>query len=403
MKDIDLPQIEKQEIIVNDIKFVIYHVFSIGTFLEFLKATESLDYRRRVAMALHRDISKEKRIDIPSVEEILNAPENPCQKYIEIVLNEHDKIKKYYGQNYSENDIYKRFYLSVLKYNKYITNIMRDSLQNIQEQLNKLVQSAAESIEYMNSMIKEGLKPLYDFQQQIESVINQISLTFPQINFEEWNENFKRWGEYGWTVCTPIIQLNQKIENVHEADKLALQYLNEQDMLVLFKELENMELNHDVLKEAIFCYNNKCFRACAMILCSMIDEKIYNIQSVRENKNEYRFKPNKFFEKLKEKCSKLDEKCKEEKILKQMFLLLEINNLISYLNKLFEQGYDFQLKTEVLNRNFLQHGMRKEPITEKECIQLFLALYNVIEVIDSLEVCLRKKNMSIIKIMQTNL
>lgn len=72
-----------------------------------------------------------------------------------------------------------------------------------------------------------------------------------------------------------------------------------------------------------------------------------------------------------------------------------MNNLIAYLTKLFENGKDFQLDTKVLNRNFLLPGMSKKNVSQKECKQLFLAVYNIKLIIEGVNGRLKKKNVNI--------
>ena len=69
-----------------------------------------------------------------------------------------------------------------------------------------------------------------------------------------------------------------------------------------------------------------------MILCSMIDGMIYKRQPVK--KDSRRKGDSKFFKKIKESGLKED-------LLQQSFFLLQMNNLIAYLTKLFENGNDF--------------------------------------------------------------
>ena len=72
------------------------------------------------------------------------------------------------------------------------------------------------------------------------------------------------------------------------------------------------------------------------------------------------------------------------------------------MKKLFEQGNDFQLKTSVLNRNFLLHGMNKKSICQKECKQLFLAVYNTKMVIDSFNTEAQNKKLNISRLLELN-
>ena len=72
-----------------------------------------------------------------------------------------------------------------------------------------------------------------------------------------------------------------------------------------------------------------------------------------------------------------------------------MDNLISYLTKLFENGNDFQLDSNVLNRNILLHGMNKKRVSKKECKQLFLAVYNTKLVIEGIHGRLKRKNFNL--------
>ena len=42
-------------------------------------------------------------------------------------------------------------------------------------------------------------------------------------------------------------------------------------------------------------------------------------------------------------------------------------------------GDDFVKEPDVINRNFVGHGMNRRKVRRKDCIQLFLALYNVVD------------------------
>ncbi len=118
----------------------------------------------------------------------------------------------------------------------------------------------------------------------------------------------------------------------------------------------------------------------------MIDGMIYKRQPVK--KGSRRKGDSRFFEKIKESGLKED-------LLQQSFFLLQMNNLIAYLTKLFENGKDFQLDTKVLNRNFLLPGMSKKNVSQKECKQLFLAIYNIKLIIEGVNGRLKKKNVNI--------
>ena len=72
----------------------------------------------------------------------------------------------------------------------------------------------------------------------------------------------------------------------------------------------------------------------------------------------------------------------EEDAKRLLFTLLFEANLFACLEKVFEKGNDFRKQPEVLNRNFLDHGMLTRKVTRKDCVQLFLLYYNILELLD---------------------
>ncbi len=96
-------------------------------------------------------------------------------------------------------------------------------------------------------------------------------------------------GENGWTIIphAPAGLFKTKIADKSERDKNSFTIF-EKKMIwkICFANLQGMRLNHKDLNEAIYCYNNKCYKACAMILCSMIDGMIYKRQPVKRTVGE---------------------------------------------------------------------------------------------------------------------
>jgi len=50
--------------------------------------------------------------------------------------------------------------------------------------------------------------------------------------------------------------------------------------------------------------------------------------------------------------------------------------------KFFENGNDFRKEPKLINRNFIAHGMNRRDVRKRDCIQLFLALYNLVDFLD---------------------
>jgi len=65
-----------------------------------------------------------------------------------------------------------------------------------------------------------------------------------------------------------------------------------------------------------------------------------------------------------------------------LFIAMFYTNLFACLKKVFESGKDFKNQPDVINRNFLDHGMMTNKVRKKDCIQLFLLYYNMLELLD---------------------
>ena len=368
---IDVPEQKEYVISIANNSYKIKPIFSIYVYEQLIEDINEENWKNKIAKILQSEINKtgEGR---PSIDDILNDPTEPCKKYIKVLLEQNRKLKEFYDENHDENDEYKKFENAVKQYNKYTFENMKSGMLEIQKKIATMRNNLFAQIQkYDFSSVFSGFNDIVrGIQNQISDSLAKIKSSLPEFNWDDWNEGMKYWGENGWTIIP------------HAPAGL----FKTNDMEDLFSNLQGMRLNHKDLNEAIYCYNNKCYKACAMILCSMIDGMIYKRQPVK--KGSRRKGDSRFFEKIKESGLKED-------LLQQSFFLLQMNNLIAYLTKLFENGKDFQLDTKVLNRNFLLHGMSKKNVSQKECKQLFLAVYNTKLIIEGVNGRLKKKNVNI--------
>ena len=53
-----------------------------------------------------------------------------------------------------------------------------------------------------------------------------------------------------------------------------------------------------------------------------------------------------------------------------LYTALFCTNLFACLQKVFESGNDFRKQPEVINRNFLDHGMLTRKVTKKDCMKI---------------------------------
>ena len=394
---IDIPPAKQFTLAIAGSAYTITPILTFDIYEKILTDLNKKRIKNIIAEIIQSDIQKAGTKSL-SLDEILNAPDHPCKKYIDFLLDENNNLKVLFEQEPKTQDDYTRFENATKKYGQQVFQNIKDSLDKFAQKMRGLITE-----QYFKQLQRTDFsRSFIDFSEIISNIQNQIrdiilnhKVSLPTFNWEEWETAVKRWGQYGWTFIpnAPSGLFMHIVEDKNKCDKIALHYLHKKDMLNLFEELNRMNINHADLNEAIYCYNNKCYKACAMLLCALIDGIIYKCQKVN---GAQRRKGNKnFFEQLRKNSIK-------EELLLQQFLLLQVDNLIEYMKKLFEQGNDFQLKTSVLNRNFLLHGMNKKSICQKECKQLFLAVYNTKMVIDSFNTEAQNKKLNISRLLELN-
>ena len=63
-------------------------------------------------------------------------------------------------------------------------------------------------------------------------------------------------------------------------------------------------------------------------------------------------------------------------------MLFSHENIFNCLLAVFADGKDFKIQPEGINRNFLGHGMLTRKVARKDCVQLFLLYYNLMDYLD---------------------
>ena len=72
----------------------------------------------------------------------------------------------------------------------------------------------------------------------------------------------------------------------------------------------------------------------------------------------------------------------ETDIKNTFFTLLSFENIYTCLLKYYESGKNFVTQPEILNRNFLSHGMYTRNVTQRDCKKLFLLYFNWISILE---------------------
>ena len=351
------------------------------------------NYRHEVANLIRSKIICEGS-QRPAVDQIAAQDNDLFALYINSLLEEDDKLRSSYDKFAEEEDICYRLILSVDDESKEFKKSLAASFQKIkipelytEEVQNNLLSFAAalkvalEPYSVISDTLIEWAKR---FGDQLKSVLSDIHIpTFSKEKKDKFSELYQQWGDYGWT-CIPHTSLSyfdQSPQNQKSADKAALALCNASKMEELFSILRSKSILKSDLEEAIFDFQHKKYKSCSMIIFSMIDSMLICLQRDEDRNPRTKMRYSGAIA-----AEKLLQHIKDEQNIGQMFFrLLAYVNLSACIQKVFKNGDDFKYQPTVINRNFIDHGMLTRCVVQKDCVQLFLLFYNLIEVVDIID------------------
>ena len=201
--------------------------------------------------------------------------------------------------------------------------------------------------------------------------LNEISKEFDWKNVEG---TFKLWGEFGWVlypITNDISLWDKKPKSQSEADKYVLTVFTKKDFQRVLDELKKETHNERLFTEAVSCFKNRLYAACASLLFSLIDGELI---SSKANVLECNKKTG---AKASERVTKNVKK--DEAFGLPGFFHLQLINFESFMAEYFKNAEGFKKEPKNLNRNYLHHGMSKRKVLRKDCIKLFLAYKQAID------------------------
>ena len=198
--------------------------------------------------------------------------------------------------------------------------------------------------------------------------------SFPEERRKRLTESYCAWGKCGWSWIgiTPMKFYNTPPQNVADANRRIKPYHSNLEIVKLFDRLHSKKLRQTDLDSAIFCYQNRQYKACALMLFGMIDAKLIRKQAVIGS---YRPAGERAAKKLKTQYE-------QENGRYGFFSLLRFANLFACLETVFANGKNFENEPAVINRNYIDHGMNQRPVLKRDCIQLFFILDNLLDFFD---------------------
>ena len=382
------------DIIVDGHIYKLPRVFLIGIYdsYQLINAIPDITYKEKF-LRLLIDNGRSEDDFVPSVEQLSKIDDAEFHKYIKSFINENGFLREKYNESIA-SDEYERFWCiiesslaaslstglatlgEVAKALK--QQVIDDSLLAI-SQLGKVMLSsfkkALSGFDY-NAVLKNITDSLLSVSNYLSDIVKSIHI--PTISEERKKElecSYKKWGEYGWT-SNPFADdcMFETIpQSLQDADKIALQHCNSESMNELFEMLLQRCKRKSDLEEAISCYKNRHYKATAMILFSLIDSILIRKQGrsaqLKTGVNAIRLYKDDFE--------------KSHDLTKKLFASLNKINLFKCLFVLFDDTSNFTKECPLVNRNYLDHGMTSKRVRKKDCIKLFLLLFNLIDFVDA--------------------
>jgi hypothetical protein len=261
-----------------------------------------------------------------------------------------------------------------------ISSIAMKNLQASINAANQLVPTMSTALLDMVAQIPPV--PLEPIIQALQSISKYIAETTVSIQIPGCPEEYRRrltesycaWGKCGWAWigATPLKFYYKPPQNIADANKRIKPYHSKTEIVKLFDRLHTKKLRKSDLDSAIYCYQNRQYKPCVLMLFGMIDAKLIRKQTTIGN---YRPVGGKAAKKLKAKYEQENDQY-------GFLALLRFANLFACLETVFADGKNFKDEPPVINRNYIDHGMNQRPVLKRDCIQLFFILENLLDFFD---------------------
>ncbi len=270
-----------------------------------------------------------------------------------------------------------------------ITSQLQESLKSFSE-ISRVytcsIQSAAVS---MAEALSESMNKLLPDYNQVMSNLSQTMSKFAEAfkspllsdkRKKELQDSFTKWGKYGWTLPpnADLALFYNSPRDEKNAYGIVQPYINKDRMQFVFNILLQMKhIRKSDVSEAIANYEDRRYKSCIMILFSLIDARIIRLQDVKDGKR----RPSGY-----KGANTYFEKVEADEMIELTFAdVLYKYCILSSLSVVFERGDDFKKQPDVVNRNFIDHGMLHRNVTQRDCKKVFLLLYNFEALVEELE------------------
>lgn len=213
---------------------------------------------------------------------------------------------------------------------------------------------------------------------QDEDALSRFSENIKEIsakyNWSKIENTYRSWGDWGWITNQSIVKFGlwgSCPTSQVEADRLVLKNIEKGYLQKIIDETKEYAHNLKIFEEAIACFKNRYYTACASILFSLIDGELISSKanSVLSNRKTGAIAGLRVITNV----------SKDEHYGQPGLFHLELVNYNSVLDMLFEHANGFSKEPKHINRNYLHHGMSKRTVLRKDCIKLFLTYQRTLQ------------------------
>lgn len=369
--------------------------------IEIVKSHEELSHVDNNRYMISKIISSKTKTMF-TAEDIYYQDEIITNSFIQKCL-EKDKVLQYKYKKFSEiTDKYERFircidsiglmyerkkrYRFSLDKKDHLNNVSTLNSMEILNEYKYLFEKTERSIKECVSIIQESLNRFFESSglSELITTLKRVvkSLPTPLISAdlkEVLIKSYIEWGKMGWTPPpnSNLYVFSESPEDYNSANKIIRSLTNKEEMKQLFDKLLQLKgINKFDLAESIETFNQRKYKSCALILFTLIDALLIRSQN-NGDRNRRGLRPT-----GKRAGENIFERIKEKNDNNMIFLSLCAINLSEALNVLFDSGNDFRVQPKVINRNFLCHGMLHRRVSRKDCVMLFLFIYNFVSILD---------------------
>ena len=246
---------------------------------------------------------------------------------------------------------------------------------------NKKIIEMFKPITELSNKVSEALQPL---STTMSSILNTIADFYEKLKRKNFTEKeidhyiniYSSYAKFGWSIPFNTDILFKKVpKNLESTDKKLIKFCTKKEIENCFSYiLLNNYIKQEDFEEAKFCFYKKKYKACILLLYSIIDCLIICLQPPKNARHR----------KTSETLNNLDTAIKNNDNY-YIFYLCRYTATLICLKTLYSNGNDFITQPQLPNRNFISHGMFKRQITKTDCIKIFILIENLCFTINHLK------------------